>query len=421
MLMAALQYVDKPDYSAVIIRRTFKQLAKPGAIMDRAHSWLAGKAKWLGTDHKWTFPSGATLIFGHMDSVRALDDYQGSEYHFVGFDEVAQFTETQYRYLFSRLRKSGASDIPIRMRATANPDGIGMLWVRDRFVPASFMRDPDRFLKVWGKRGTNDDGAVVERLFVPARMEDNIGLDQVDYRQGLMELDAQTRARLLHGDWSTFSGGKFNQEWFRRYDMQGDMYRLATATGVKVLSYHDCIRFMVIDPAGTSQEVAAAARGREPSYTAIVVLDMVPRTNELIVVDVVRFRAEFPEVCLRIQETRAKHRPAYVAIEDTSIGRAIIPMFNRIGLTVKPLSPGTQDKLTRAAEAMVRAEQGKIFLPAVASWRDNFLAELVQWTGHPDEPFDQGDCLAYAAKIAAETADNQQQSFVPWGIGRIGG
>jgi predicted phage terminase large subunit-like protein len=178
---------------------------------------------------------------------------------------------------------------------------------------------------------------------------------------------------------------------------------------------------MVIDPAGTSQEVAAVARGREPSYTAIVVLDMVPRTNELIVVDVVRFRAEFPEVCLRIQETRTKHRPAYVAIEDTSIGRAIIPMFNRIGLTVKPLLPGTQDKLTRAAEAMVRAEQGKIFLPAVATWRDNFLAELVQWTGHPDEPFDQGDCLAYAAKIAAETADNQQQNFVPWGIGRIGG
>jgi hypothetical protein len=26
-----------------------------------------------------------------------------------------------------------------------------------------------------------------------------------------------------------------------------------------------------------------------------------------------------------------------------------------------------------------------------------------------------------AAKIAAETADNQQQNFVPWGIGRIGG
>jgi hypothetical protein len=41
LLMAALQYVDVPGYAALILRRTFKQLSLPGAIMARSNEWLA--------------------------------------------------------------------------------------------------------------------------------------------------------------------------------------------------------------------------------------------------------------------------------------------------------------------------------------------------------------------------------------------
>src|SRR5260221_539230 len=36
LLMAALQYVEEPGYNALILRRTYSDLALPGAIMDRA-------------------------------------------------------------------------------------------------------------------------------------------------------------------------------------------------------------------------------------------------------------------------------------------------------------------------------------------------------------------------------------------------
>ena len=39
LLMSALQYVDEPEYSALILRRTFKDLSQPNAIMDRARKW----------------------------------------------------------------------------------------------------------------------------------------------------------------------------------------------------------------------------------------------------------------------------------------------------------------------------------------------------------------------------------------------
>lgn len=126
LLMGALQYVENPNYNALILRRTFKDLAQPGALIDLSMEWLKPTdAKWSSQDKKWKFPSGAVLQFGHMESENDKVNYQGAQYHFCAYDEITQFTETMYTYLFSRLRKLKDTDIPIRMRATGNPGGVG--------------------------------------------------------------------------------------------------------------------------------------------------------------------------------------------------------------------------------------------------------------------------------------------------------
>src|SRR4030081_1951468 len=67
LLMAALLYVDQPDYSALILRRTFSELSQRGALMDMAADWISGKgARWNDETHTWKFPSGATLAFGYL-------------------------------------------------------------------------------------------------------------------------------------------------------------------------------------------------------------------------------------------------------------------------------------------------------------------------------------------------------------------
>ena len=54
LLMAALQYVDVPGYSAIIMRRTFAELSLEGALMSRAHSWLGHTdATWNGNENRW--------------------------------------------------------------------------------------------------------------------------------------------------------------------------------------------------------------------------------------------------------------------------------------------------------------------------------------------------------------------------------
>ncbi|MFN7135392.1 MAG: terminase large subunit domain-containing protein, partial [Myxococcales bacterium] len=134
LLMAALQYADVPGYSAVLFRRTYADLAKPEALMDRANEWLRGAdAKWNEQRKQWRFPSGAVLSFGHLEHENDKYEYQGAAYQFIGFDELTQFTRTQYLYLFSRLRRLKGLPVPLRVRAGSNPGGVGHEWVFDRF------------------------------------------------------------------------------------------------------------------------------------------------------------------------------------------------------------------------------------------------------------------------------------------------
>jgi len=83
LLMAALKYVHVPGYSALILRRTFKDLNLSGAIMDRAHDWLKGTdAKWNALDHRYRFPSGASLTFGHLHHEADKTNYKSAEFQF---------------------------------------------------------------------------------------------------------------------------------------------------------------------------------------------------------------------------------------------------------------------------------------------------------------------------------------------------
>ena len=186
LLMAALQYVDRPNYSALIIRRTYADLSLPGAIMDRAAEWLRPtSARWAEREKRWTFPSGSTLTFGYLESENDKYRYQGAELQYLGIDELTQIPESQYVYLLSRLRRSQGSDVPLRARGATNPGGTGHDWVKARFVAESTRRGD----------------------FIPSRVSDNPHVDQIAYLASLDRLDEMTRRQLRDGEWVRDSGG----------------------------------------------------------------------------------------------------------------------------------------------------------------------------------------------------------------------
>ena len=214
LMMGASQFLHVPGYDALLLRKTFADLNRPGALMDLAEQWWGphirtGRVKFDRATHTYRFacPDGgwSRVEFGALEDVNARLKYQGGQWQYLGFDELTQFKESDYRYLFSRRRrvsKGPLAQVPVRTRATGNPGGPGAPWVYRRFVaPAEAF---------W--RG---EGPEPERHFHPAWLADNPYLDRVDYEQSLQELDPVTRAQLLEGDWSiTPKGRMFNREWF---------------------------------------------------------------------------------------------------------------------------------------------------------------------------------------------------------------
>lgn len=206
LLMAALQYVHVPGYAALILRRTYADLALPGAIMDRSQEWMRGSdARWNEQKKRWTFPSGATITFGYLEQDKDKFRYQGAEFQYCGFDELTQFDEPQYRYLLSRLRRTESmAGVPLRMRAASNPGGVGHQWVMERFPI------PERGGVIQPVYEDVDTG----RVFVPAKLHDNPSLDEASYRANLADLDESTRKQLEDGDWHAVRG-RFFSMWNR--------------------------------------------------------------------------------------------------------------------------------------------------------------------------------------------------------------
>jgi hypothetical protein len=228
ILMAALMFTEIPDYAAVIFRRTYPELSMPGGLLERAQDWLANtEAHWNGQTKTWRFPSGASVTFGHMEHENDKFNYKSSEFQFVGFDELTSFTETQYLYLFSRLRKNVDSFVPLRMRSASNPGDIGHEWTKKRFVHPE---TPDK-----------------ERRFIRSSLSDNPTLDREEYVKSLGHLDTITRQQLLDGVWVDVRGNRFFPSRWPQFADIGDAYSYPLGYPRKIIKHTDVVRIIGID------------------------------------------------------------------------------------------------------------------------------------------------------------------------------
>jgi predicted phage terminase large subunit-like protein len=219
LVVAPLRWVHHPTFRAVLFRNTFPELQRT-LIEKSRRLYPSTGATYNEARHAWTWPTGASVEFAYLESDRDVHRYQGAEFQFVGFDELPHFTEYAYRYMQSRLRS--AAGIPIRLRATGNPDGPHLEWVRARFAEWIDGRVPmgeARWFAPDGAVVSRDTEHALSRCYVPGRLRDNPYLPP-EYVAQLMALDPVTRAKLLDGDWDACVGeGKlFHRDWWDYLD-----------------------------------------------------------------------------------------------------------------------------------------------------------------------------------------------------------
>lgn len=357
LLMAALQYAQQPGYRALLLRRTFPELTKADGLIPLSHEWLQGTdARWSEGNRQWTFPGGAILTFGHLESERDKYNYRGPSFQFVGFDELTGFTETQYRYLFSRLRKPKGSKIPLRMRSGTNPGDMGHEWVKKRFIT----------------------GNANNRLFIPARMEENPYLDTDSYDESLAQLDPVTRRQMRHGDWNVRpEGGMFKHAWFTE--------RMVDAADVPKLT--NVIRYW--DLAATKAQNTQRGKAKDPDW-AVGCKAAKGIDGKIYVLDARRFRESPNEVETRLVQTTERDGAGVSVRIEQEPGSSGKLYINTIAQKLAAYDlrgvPSIIDKITRAKPASAACERGDVMLVRGA-WVEEFLDELCAFpiVAHDDQ------------------------------------
>jgi len=368
LLASALMFCHLvPNYSALLLRRSFTDLNLPSALIPLSHRWLdPTDARWSQSDHRWYFPNGATLSFGYLDTEADLTQYQSAEFQFVGFDELTQFTQYMFKYMFSRTRKIRGMNVPIRIRGATNPGGVGHEWVKQYFITEG-------------------------RPFISAKLEDNPHLDQEEYELALAELPFNLRQQLRYGNWDIkATGNMFSRSWFE------------TIEPWEVPALKRIIRRWDLAATTVKKE-----KKRDPDYTAGVKMALT-EGNTFVILDVTKFREDPGKNEKRIRATaNADGHNTKVRMEQEggASGKSLISHYRRNVLREYDFKgiPSSGDKITRGMAFAAACEHGDVKLMRGA-WINSFLDEL-ESIGADAAHDDQYDAAAGAFRDLASKND----------------
>lgn len=419
LLMAALQYVHVPGYSALILRRTMTRLQQPGAILDRAVEWLYHTdAKYNAQKHIFRFPSGAKLKFSFIDSPEDRYQFNSTEYQFIGFDELSEFRlpdgeSNPYLYMFSRLRKVVGIDVPIRMFAASNPGGVSHDWLKRRFITE---RAKNALLNESAK-GIYWTDHPKPIAFVPALIKDNPAINEEEYLEKLSHLPPVTRARLVKGDWSIREDSLIDSAWIQDYTMRGSMLQPLNQNGENIgtgIDARSCTNFATIDTAGTSALKAAEKKGSNPSWSVMAVWSYAPSHGHMLFLrHVWRERVDYPGLKAGVRKCHAVWQPTTTYIENAHFGPALASeLRSEIQVRMVPThvksqqgQSGRPGKVERASKLFKILEEGRFFLPLHDNdWKPEYVSELISWTGLDSDTDDQVDVSSHAANIVSTGA-----------------
>ena len=359
-LMGALQFVDIPGYSAILFRKTYADLSLPNALIDLSKQWLmpfveSKEVKWSEKEKQYTFPSGATLNFGYLESDNDCYRYQGAEFQYIGMDECTHISPSNYRYMFSRLRKPKSLQVPLRFRSTANPGGMYGEYYYQRFF-------------VEGK----ENG----RIFISAGLSDNPYLDAEAYKEALNELDPVEREQLLNGNWEIKAAGDLlDRQWFQ------------------IVPHHEipaaAARVRFWDLAGTDPAKRKGKNKREPDWS--VGFKLANYQGMYWIEDIIRVQKkphELEEIIKAAADIDGYSCAIRMEQEPGSSGIITIDHYSRnvlSGYDFKGIA-STGSKVERARAASAAAQAGRVFISDRCRNLIAFLdeADLFPYGAHDD-------------------------------------
>lgn len=223
---------------ALLLRREGTDL---GAIESRMEEIIGGRQGYNGNLKILRFndPGGVArfLEMGSCPHEKDKFSYQGQPHDLKAFDEITQFTETQFKYIIGWNRTTIEGQ-RCRVVCAGNPPSTPEgQWVKKRWRPWLDKNYPHPaqpgelcyFTTIEGEDvevdydwvGVDDEGKPIyptSRTFIPARLTDNPFVT-AEYRARLQGMPEPLRSQLLYGDMEISEDDAFNQviptKWIR--------------------------------------------------------------------------------------------------------------------------------------------------------------------------------------------------------------
>jgi len=180
-----------------------REMPQADSLIDRSHE-IYGPMGWLyhKMERQWTSPAGAVLRFRPLEDDRDAEKYQGQQFSRLYLEELTNWHSSRAPDKMKATLRSAAG-VHARFRATANPGGAGHHWVKDRYI------DPCPS----GSVPLLDESGKYERVFIPAKVTDNLALMSNDpgYVDRLRLSGSKELVRAwLEGDWAVVEGAFFD-------------------------------------------------------------------------------------------------------------------------------------------------------------------------------------------------------------------
>lgn len=193
--------------TGVFFRRRFKQLEE--VVARTAQLFPQIGAKYNQQKAEWLMPGGGRLKFRYLEKDSDAQEYQGHNYTRVYVEEATNFPSPAPINLLRGTLRSAAG-VPVGMRLTGNPGGPGHHWVKARYITPN-----PRGWEILREevKGLNGETLVLERVFIPSKISDNILLLENDpyYVARLRQAGSQALVKAwLEGNWDLIDGAFFD-------------------------------------------------------------------------------------------------------------------------------------------------------------------------------------------------------------------
>jgi len=204
LLIDFTRYIGDRYYQGILFRRSYPELEELIARSRELYEPIG--AKFNSGSKTWRFPSGATLKFRYAEKDDDIRRYQGHAYQWVAFDELTHFSKFMWEFMSTRNRPRRTGQRCV-MRATCNPDGKGLLWVKAMFIDVA---QPNQMVRRWIENPITGDRQCITQMFIPSLLADNPYLSGGSYALNMALLSEADKRALLHGDWNAYTGRVFN-------------------------------------------------------------------------------------------------------------------------------------------------------------------------------------------------------------------